>query len=43
MQEGKVVVWEVLQRAEKGREAKGRGEKEKQTQLKAVPKNSKER
>ena len=34
---------EVLQIAEKRREAKGKGEKERCTHLNAVPKNSKER
>ena len=34
---------EVLQMAEKRREAKGKGEKERYTHLKAVPKNSKDR
>ena len=34
---------EALQIAEKRREAKGKGEKERYTHLNAVPKNSKER
>ena len=34
---------EALQLAEKRREAKGKGEKERYTHLNAVPKNSKER
>ena len=34
---------EALQIAEKRREAKGKGEKERCTQLKRVPENSKER
>ena len=34
---------EALQTAEKRREAKGKGEKERYTHLNAVPKNSKER
>ena len=33
MQEGKVVVWESLTIAEKRREAKGKGERERYTQL----------
>ena len=42
----KKVKWlseEALQIAEKRREAKGKGEKERYTHLNAVPKNSKER
>ena len=35
MQKGKMVVWEALQIAEKRREAKGKGEKERYTQLNA--------
>ena len=35
MQEGKVVVWGGLQIAEKRRETKGKGEKERYTQLNA--------
>ena len=34
---------EALQIAEKKREVKGKGERERYTQLNAVPKNSKER
>ena len=34
---------EALQRAEKRREAKGKGEQERYTHMSAVPKNSKER
>ena len=43
IQEGKMVVWEDLQIAEKRREAKGKGEKERYSHLNAVPKNSKEK
>ena len=35
MQKGKMVVWEVLKIAEKRREAKGKGEKERYTHLNA--------
>ena len=35
MQEGKVVVWWVLQTAEERREAKGKGERERYTELNA--------
>ena len=35
MQKGKVAVWEVLQIAEKRREVKGKGEKERYTYLNA--------
>ena len=35
MQKGKIIVWGGLQRAEKRREAKGKGEKERYTHLNA--------
>ena len=43
MQKSKMVVEETLQIAEKRRELKGKGEKERYIHLNAVPKNSKER
>ena len=43
MQKGKMVSKEALQIAEKRREAKGKGEKERYTHLYADPKNNKER
>ena len=35
MQKGKMAVWEALQTAEKGREVKGKGEKERYKHLNA--------
>ena len=43
MQEGKWLSKKALQIAEKRREEKGQGEKERYTHLNRVPKNSKER
>ena len=43
LQKGKMVVEEVLQRVEDGREAKDKGEKETYPSECRVPKNSKER